>query len=731
MLFKNKLIFNKYKVKRFMELSEYCWAYQGVNVKNNEPVFLKFEKRNSRFNFLENEVFCLYNLKGFGLPKILSYGKIGLYNVLIEELLGNSLHNLWNLWKLKKKDKNLNLKNICMVALQVINRLEYIHSKDYIHKDIKPQNFVIGRKDPHIIYIIDFGISKKYRSSRTGKHIKFINNKVTIGSMNFLSINANIGYEQSRRDDLESLGYMLIFLANDNLPWMGFEDSNINKRMKCLKIYNLKKAISAEKLCKGLPEEFTEYINYTRKLKFEEDPNYDYIRKLFLSILFKNHEKNDLNFFWILNKKKIKKEDAYSESLSITFKRSGRSLNSLYNQIKNSLEKKRSQKKKVGNYSLQLEHINNLIFKYPNRSIKYSDDKKEKKDENTQVNNKICNTIYESNDKYICNFNINISNNIENLIDKKRISKNKSINDNKNKKNEIHIYNLYNKNILYDKSNYKKMKTPQFIDSQIFFSNTNCSNNNLKLNYEENNLVNIQVSSANNKDYYFNDSNNPNNTLQKNNFYKNNFVKIKNEYNSLYKKEKGKEKINYDKKKDNYSSPILDKFNSINQNKNNKINNAYNNLSHQEKYKNIYFKEFQINKSKIFKTYNAYRGHPNEIENNLTLEISESHKNLKAYNYLNSNPNESLSPLLKKKKKPNKKNIIYNSSCKTKNNIFPTTNSSIHSKDLSLLNSNIINNDNKRCLTQSNEQKTFSKFFEKEYNKLFKNITYKQKFKNI
>jgi len=655
MLFKNKLIFNKYKVKRFMELSEYCWAYQGVNVKNNEPVFLKFEKRNSRFNFLENEVFCLYNLKGFGLPKILSYGKIGLYNVLIEELLGNSLHNLWNLWKLKKKDKNLNLKNICMVALQVINRLEYIHSKDYIHKDIKPQNFVIGRKDPHIIYIIDFGISKKYRSSRTGKHIKFINNKVTIGSMNFLSINANIGYEQSRRDDLESLGYMLIFLANDNLPWMGFEDSNINKRMKCLKIYNLKKAISAEKLCKGLPEEFTEYINYTRKLKFEEDPNYDYIRKLFLSILFKNHEKNDLNFFWILNKKKIKKEDAYSESLSITFKRSGRSLNSLYNQIKNSLEKKRSQKKKVGNYSLQLEHINNLIFKYPNRSIKYSDDKKEKKDENTQVNNKICNTIYESNDKYICNFNINISNNIENLIDKKRISKNKSINDNKNKKNEIHIYNLYNKNILYDKSNYKKMKTPQFIDSQIFFSNTNCSNNNLKLNYEENNLVNIQVSSANNKDYYFNDSNNPNNTLQKNNFYKNNFVKIKNEYNSLYKKEKEKEKINYDKKKDNYSSPILDKFNSINQNKNNKINNVYNNLSHQEKYKNIYFKEFQINKSKIFKTYNAYRGHPNEIENNLTLEISESHKNLKAYNYLNSNPNESLSPLLKKKKKIKKK----------------------------------------------------------------------------
>jgi serine/threonine protein kinase len=276
MMLKNKLIFNKYKVKRFLGLSDFCWAYQGVNLKNNEPVFLKFEKKNFQFNFLESEAYCLYNLKGFGIPKLLSYGKTGLYNVLIEELLGNSL---WNLWKLKKKDKKSNLKNVCMVALQIINRLEYIHSKNYIHKDIKPQNFVNGRKDPHIIYIIDFGFSHKYRSSRTGKHIKYINKKVSIGSLSFISINANIGYEQSRRDDLESLGYMLIFFANDNLPWMNFEDLNINKTKKCLKIYNSKKTISVEKICKGLPEEFIQYINYTRKLEFEEDPNYDYLRK--------------------------------------------------------------------------------------------------------------------------------------------------------------------------------------------------------------------------------------------------------------------------------------------------------------------------------------------------------------------------------------------------------------------------------------------------------------------
>ena len=137
----------------------------------------------------------------------------------------------------------------------------------------------------HILYIIDFGFSHKYRSSRTGKHIKYIDKKFVIGSLAFQSINANIGYEQSRRDDLESLGYMLIFLANNNLPWMEIGTLNINTRERIQKTYNLKKAISVEKLCKGLPEEFVEYINYIRKLKFEEDLNYEnYFFQFYLKI---------------------------------------------------------------------------------------------------------------------------------------------------------------------------------------------------------------------------------------------------------------------------------------------------------------------------------------------------------------------------------------------------------------------------------------------------------------
>ena len=189
MMFKNKLIFNKYKVKNLKQYSKLSWTFKGVNIKDNEPVFIKIEKKNLKYNLLESEAYYLVNLKGFGIPKIISYGKVGIYNILIEELLGKSLKELFKLRN--RKEKSI-LKNVCMVALQALDRLEYIHSKNYIHRDIKPQNFVNGRKDPNIIYIIDFGFAHQYRSSRTGKHIKYKNRKLTIGSLSYLSINNKI-----------------------------------------------------------------------------------------------------------------------------------------------------------------------------------------------------------------------------------------------------------------------------------------------------------------------------------------------------------------------------------------------------------------------------------------------------------------------------------------------------------------------------------------------------------
>ena len=165
-----KLIFKKFRTKRIISSTSSSYVYEGVNELTEEQVAMKFEKIAGKYNLLESEAYFLYILKGFGIPKLISYGQFSMFKVLIEELLGTSLYNLWT----EKKNINIKLKitDICLTALQCLDRLEHVHSKNIIHRDIKPYNFMLGRKDPDVIYLIDFGIVKKFRSSRTGKHIK-------------------------------------------------------------------------------------------------------------------------------------------------------------------------------------------------------------------------------------------------------------------------------------------------------------------------------------------------------------------------------------------------------------------------------------------------------------------------------------------------------------------------------------------------------------------------------
>ena len=274
-------------------------VYEGLNINDKEPVAIKFE-RVSEENFLKAEAFFLLTLKGFGIPKILSFGKNNTYNILVEELLGLSI---FNLWKQKKLDMDVKIKNVCMIALQALDRLEYIHSKNIIHRDIKPSNFLIGRKNREIIYLIDFGFANLYRNSRTGKHIKYGSINCLYGSIFYNSINANKGYEQSRKDDLESLGHMLIYLALNYLPWGNvFNNNSINEEAKLRLLLQIKSSTTPEKLCNGLPKEFTSFIKYCRNLEFEQEPNYYYLKSLFTNILSKIPQKAALFFFWKVNK---------------------------------------------------------------------------------------------------------------------------------------------------------------------------------------------------------------------------------------------------------------------------------------------------------------------------------------------------------------------------------------------------------------------------------------------
>ena len=370
--FKDKIIFKKYLIKKLISSSAFSNVYEGINQINKTPVALKIEK-NDGLKFLENEAYFLMYLKGFGIPKIISYGKSGIYNILIEELLGSNMEFLWKKNFFSKKNKTL--KDVCMFALQGLERLKFIHDKHVVHRDIKHKNFIIGKNDPYNIYLIDFGFSRKYRSSRTGKHIKFVNKQILIGSICYSSSSAIRGYEISRRDDLESFGYVLLYFAKGRwLPWLRYEYQNMKRSELIIKVREMKLAMNEEILCEGLPYEFVLYLKYVKNLKFEEEPDYKYLYGLFISILTKQTMKNDLNFFWIKKTKpKIIQRDkqtdnVYNTSSSLkNFKVLSRSVSSrkrLFDRIKDSLDKKRIKNvispENIFNYNKNISVVSSL-----------------------------------------------------------------------------------------------------------------------------------------------------------------------------------------------------------------------------------------------------------------------------------------------------------------------------------------------------------------------------------
>ena len=212
------------------------------------------------------------------------------------ELLGKSLEDIF-----QTQQKKFSIKTVCMLGIQMLDRLEFVHSKNIIHRDIKPDNFVLGLDNKkHIVYILDFGLSKKFRSSRTHQHIKFNVNKKLTGTARYASINALRGSEQSRRDDLEAIGYVLLYFLRGNLPWQGLHVHKGEDRYK--KILNKKKSTTAEELCQGFPKEFVEYVKYTRNLEFEADPDYKFLHGLLVSVLKKQNEVYDFWYDWVTEK---------------------------------------------------------------------------------------------------------------------------------------------------------------------------------------------------------------------------------------------------------------------------------------------------------------------------------------------------------------------------------------------------------------------------------------------
>ena len=242
---------------------------------------------------IENEAYIMSYLSGPGLPIVKSYGYSSRHNILVMELMGKSLEDIFESLVVKK----MTVRCVCNIAYQMMEIMEYIHKKHIIHRDIKPDNFVIGRGEKKkYVYLLDFGLAKKYRSSRTLEHYPIVKSKNLIGTARYASINALNGLTQSRRDDLEAIGYVLMYFLRGRLPWQGIPVRNKEERYR--KIMEKKIATSAEELCQGFPNEFTNYINYTRNLQYEQDPDYGFLKSLFVNVLKKENCIIDCYYDW-------------------------------------------------------------------------------------------------------------------------------------------------------------------------------------------------------------------------------------------------------------------------------------------------------------------------------------------------------------------------------------------------------------------------------------------------
>ena len=291
-LFKSKTIFGKYLVKNLIAKGSFGEVYLGTNIVNKKNYALKIEKAKNGQSILKEEAYILFTLKGPGIPTVEAFGIRGNYHILVENLLGKSIYDIW-----LSKNRKFNIKDTCMFAIQALERIEYIHSKNYLHRDIKPANFLVGNPDKSQIFLIDFGNARKYRSSRTGKHIPFYKSYKIYGTALFLSLNVLKGIEQTRKDELESLGLVFIYLHKGCLPWSNLKKKTVMEILDTISIIKYK--TSLKELCKGLPIEMYEYMNYVSNLNYEDNPNYTHLKNLFENILRKIGQKNDLMFSWI------------------------------------------------------------------------------------------------------------------------------------------------------------------------------------------------------------------------------------------------------------------------------------------------------------------------------------------------------------------------------------------------------------------------------------------------
>lgn len=219
---------------------------------------------------------------GEGIPRVFCYGSNGEYDYLVMELLGPSLEKLFNFCRRK-----FTLKTVLMLGEQMIRRVEYLHQMSHLHRDLKPDNFVINSANGIELFLIDYGLARRYCQivDQEVEHVKRLKLQSFTGTARYASIDAQKQYTTSRKDDLESLGYILVYFLKSRLPWQqvpkaGGGPNGITAKQRKERILEIKMSTKVSEICSGLPFEFQQFLIYCRSLGFDEQPNYCHLRRL-------------------------------------------------------------------------------------------------------------------------------------------------------------------------------------------------------------------------------------------------------------------------------------------------------------------------------------------------------------------------------------------------------------------------------------------------------------------